>query len=60
MSRLPTLAPDWSVITEEIPCLALADSSRGWVAPNYGEPDKEQPVTLARMLAAQKEDQRCQ
>jgi len=30
------------------------------VAPNYGEPDKEQPVTLARMLAAQKVDQRCQ
>ena len=30
------------------------------MAPNYGEPDKEQPVTLARMLAAQKEDQRCQ
>ena len=60
MSRLPTLAPDRSVIPEEIPCLALAVSSRGWVAPNYGEPDKEQPVTLARMLAAQKEDQRSQ
>jgi len=60
MSRLPTLAPDRSVIPEEIPCLSLADSSRGWVAPNYGEPEKEQPVTLARMLAAQKEDQRCQ
>jgi len=60
MSRLPTLAPDRSVIPEEIPCLPLADSSRGWVAPNYGEPDKEQPVTLARMLAAQKEDQRSQ
>ena len=28
--------------------------------PNNGEPDKEQPVTLARMLAGQKEDQRCQ
>jgi len=60
MSRLPTLAPDRSVIPEEIPCLSLADSSRGWVAPNYGEPDKEQPVTLARMLVAQKEDQRSQ
>jgi len=60
MSRLPTLAPDRSVIPEEIPCLALADISRGWMAPNYGEPDKEQPVTLARMLAAQKEDQRSQ
>jgi len=60
MSRLPALAPDRSAIPEEIPCLALADSSRGWVAPNYGEPDKEQPVTLARMLAAQKEDQRNQ
>jgi len=60
MSRLPTLAPYRSVIPEEIPCLVLADSSRGWVAPNYGEPDKEQPVTLARMLAAQKEDQRSQ
>jgi len=60
MSRLPTLAPDRSVIPEEIPCLALADSSHGWVAPNYGEPDKEQPVMLARKLAAQKEDQRCQ
>jgi len=36
MSRLPTLAPDRSVIPEEIPCLALADSSRGWVVPNYG------------------------
>jgi len=60
MSRLPTLAPDRSVIPEEIPCLAVADSSRVWVAPNYGEPNKEQPVTLARMLAAQKEDQRSQ
>jgi len=60
MSRLPTLAPDRSVIPEEIPCLALADSSRGWVAPNYGEPEKKQPVTLAHMLTAQKEDQRCQ
>jgi len=60
MSRLPTLAPDRSVFPEEIPCLALGDSSRGWVAPNYGGPDKEQPVTLARMLAAQKEEQRCQ
>jgi len=60
MSRLPTLAPDRSVIPEEIPRLALADSSRGWVAPNHGEPDKEQPVSLARMLAAQKEDQRSQ
>jgi len=58
--RLPTLGPDRSVIPEEIPCLALADSSRGWVAPSYGEPDMEQPVTLARMLAAQKQDQRCQ
>ena len=35
MSRLPTLAPDRSVIPEEIPCLALVDSYRGWVAPNY-------------------------
>jgi len=60
MSRLPTLAPDRSVIPEEIPCLALADCSRGWVAPNYGEPENEQSVTLARMLAAQKEDQRSQ
>jgi len=60
MSRLPTLAPDRSVIPEEIPCLALAASSRGWLAPSYGEPDKEQPVTLAPMLAAQKEGQRCQ
>ena len=60
MSCLPTLAPDRSVIPEEVTCLALADSSRGWVAPNYEERDKEQPVTLARMLAAQKEDQRCQ
>jgi len=60
MSRLPTLAPDQSVIPEEIPCLALADSSRGWVAPNYEEPSKEQPVTIARMLAAQKQDAHCQ
>jgi len=60
MSRLPTLAPDRSVIPEETPCLALADSSSGWVAPNYGEPEKEHPVTLAHVLAAQKEDQRCQ
>jgi len=60
MSRLPTLAPDRSVIPEQIPCLARADSSRGWVPPNYGEPDKEQPVTLARMLGAQKKEQRCQ
>jgi len=58
MSRLPTLAPDRSVIPEEISCLALADSSRGWMVPNHREPDMEQPVTLARMLAAQKEDQR--
>ena len=34
MSRLPTLASDRSVIPEEIPFLALADSSRGWVAQN--------------------------
>jgi len=40
MSRLPTLAPDRSVIPEEILCLALGDSSRGWVAQNYVEPDK--------------------
>jgi len=59
MSRLPTLVPDRSVIPEEIPCLALSDPSRGWVASSYGEPDKEQPVTLARMVAAQ-EDQRSQ
>jgi len=52
MSWLPALAPDRTVIPKEVPCIALADSSRGWVAPNYGEPDKEQPVTLARMLAA--------
>jgi len=58
MSRLPTLAQDRSVIPEEMTCLALADSRRCWVAPNYGEPNKKQPVTLARMLAAQKEDQR--
>jgi len=60
MSRVPTLAPDPSVMPEEISCLASADSSRGWVAPSYEEPYKEQPVTFARMLAAQKEDQRCQ
>jgi len=54
MSRLPTQAPDRSVIPEEIPCLALADSSRGCLAPTYGEPEEEQPITLARMLAAQK------
>jgi len=60
MSRVPTLAPDPSVIPEEISCLALADSSRGWVSPSYEEPYKEQPVTFARMLTAQKEDQRCQ
>ena len=53
MSRLPTLAPDRSFIPEEIPCLALAFASRGWVAPNYEEPYKEQPVTLARMQPAQ-------
>jgi len=58
MSRLPTLAPDRSVIAEEVPCLALAEASRGWVAANHGEPDKDQPVTLVRMLAAQNEDQR--
>jgi len=60
MSRLPSQAPDRSIIPEEIPCLALADSSRGLVAQNYGEPDKEQLGTLARMLAAQKEDRRSQ
>jgi len=43
-----------------IPCLSLAYSSRGWVAPNYGELDKEPPVTLKLMLAAQKDDQRSQ
>jgi len=59
MSRLPTLAPDRSVMPEEVPCLALAGSSRDWLAPSCGEPDEEQQVTLARMLAAQKEDQRC-
>jgi len=60
MSRLPTLAPDRSLIPKEIPCLALADSYRGWIAPKYEDLDKEGPVTLARMLVAQKEDQRCQ
>jgi len=60
MSRLPTLAPDRSFIPEEIPCLALADSSPRWVSPNYAALEKEQPVSLARMLAAEKEDQRCQ
>jgi len=60
MSRLPTLAPDRSVIPEEISCLSLDNSSSGGFAPNYGELDKEQPVTLARMLPAQKGDQRCQ
>jgi len=59
MSRLPTRAPDRSDIREAFSCLALADSSRGWVAPIYEEPNKEQPGTLARMLAAQKGDQRC-
>jgi len=60
LSRLPTLAPDRSIIPEEIPCLVLSDASRGWVAPSYREPEKEQPVTLARMLATQKEDHPCQ
>jgi len=60
IARLPTLASDRSVIPEEIPCLSLADSSRGRVAPSYGEPEKEQPDALARIPAAQKEDQRCQ
>jgi len=60
MSRLPTRAPDPSVIPEDIPYLALPDSSRGWIAPNYGELDKQHLVTLARMLAAQKDDQQCQ
>jgi len=59
MSRLPTLALDRSVIPEEISCPALDDSPRGWAALKYGELDKEQPVTLARMLAAQKDDERC-
>jgi len=58
MSRFPQLAPDRSVIPEELPCLTLADSSRGCVAPNCGEPDDEHPVTLVRKLAAQKKDQR--
>jgi len=39
--------------------LSLADSSRGWVEPNYGALSKEKPVTHARMLAAQKPDQQC-
>jgi len=39
MSRHTTLAPDRSVIQKEIPCLSLADSSRGLVAPNYDELD---------------------
>jgi len=60
MSRLPTLALDRSVIPEEIPCLTLADCCLDWVGPNYGEPENEQPDVLARMPAAQKEDQRCQ
>jgi len=60
MSRLVTTAPDRSVIPMDIPCLALADSARGWVAPNYAEPDKDQPITVAAMLAAQQADARCQ
>jgi len=60
LSRLPTLVPDRSVQPEQIPCLAQACSPRGWVAPNYGEPAKEQPVTLAHMLAAQMGYQPCQ
>jgi len=60
MSRLPPLAPDRSVIQKEVPCLALDESSCGWVAPNNGVLDKKQPFTLARMLAAQKDDQRYQ
>ena len=59
MSRLPTLARDRFVITEEIPCLFLPDSSRGWDPTNYRELNDEKPVTLALMLAAQNEDQRC-
>jgi len=59
-SRLPTLEPDRSVVPEDIPCLSLADCSRGWDAPNFGELEKENPDTLARMLDAQNDDQRCQ
>jgi len=60
MSRLPTLALDRSVIPEDVPCFSLAEYSRGWVAFHYGELYKEQPVTLACMIAAQKDVQRCQ
>jgi len=59
MSRLPTLAPDRSVIPKENPSLLLADASRGLVVPNYRDPGKEPTVMLARMLAVQKKDKRC-
>jgi len=60
MSRLPKLDPDRSVIPEDNPFLALEGSSCGWVAPFYGALDKEQPVALACVLAAQTENQQCQ
>jgi len=60
MSRLPKLAPHRFVSPEEILCLALAESSLGSVALHCEQPDKEQPVTLARMLVAQNDDQQCQ
>ena len=59
MSCLPTLAPDRSVIPKENPSLFLADASSGLVAPNYREPGIEPTVTLARMRAVQKKDQKC-
>jgi len=37
---------------------SLNESAGLWVAPHYVEPEKEQPITLARTLAAQMNDQR--
>jgi len=59
-SQLTKVAPDQSVIPEEIPRIASAESNRGWVAPNYEEPTKGQSVTVARMFAAKKQDAHCQ
>jgi len=59
MSRLATPSVDTRPIPEEIPCLALANSSRAWTTPSYQDRRDYPPITVARLVTAQAQDNRC-
>lgn len=59
MSPADNPAKDTGSIPEKIPCLALPNTARGWIAPSPGVDREYPPLTVSQLVSAQAVDPRC-